>query len=70
LQALADTAEDRGLTQSEWRGVVEEKIGKQTGTSWRRAFQVVTGLKFDGLVIKVQGADRWVVDRLAVVAEG
>lgn len=70
LQALADTAEDRGLTQSEWRGVVEEKIGKQTGTSWRRAFQVVTGLKFDGLVIKVQGADRWVVDRLTVAAEG
>jgi hypothetical protein len=70
LQALADTAEDRGLTQSEWRGVVEEKIGKQTATTWRKAFQMVTGLKFDGLVIKVHGADRWVVDRVAIEAEG
>lgn len=70
LQALADTAEDRGLTQSEWRGVVEEKIGKQTATTWRKAFQMVTGLKFDGVVLKVHGADRWVVDRVAIEAEG
>lgn len=70
LQALADTAEERGLTQAEWRGVVEEKLGKQTATTWRKAFQVVTGSRFDGLVIKVQGADRWVTDPLQRVEDG
>jgi hypothetical protein len=75
LQALADTAEDRGLTQSEWRGLVDEKLGrdKPTASAWRKAFQRVTSLdpKFageGGIIVKIHGADRWTVDRVALEA--
>jgi hypothetical protein len=75
LQALADTAEDRGLTQSEWRGVVDEKLvslgqGKTKSTPWRKAFQTVTGSagRFGEVVVKIHGADRWTVDQVALQA--
>jgi hypothetical protein len=70
LQALADTAEDRGLTQSEWRGLVDEKLGKKkpTASAWRKAFQRVTSSdeKFSSVVIKIHGADRWTMDHMAI----
>lgn len=73
LQALADTAEDRGLTQAEWRGLVDEKLGKSkpTATAWRKAFQKVTSSdpKLSEVVVKIHGADRWTVDRMAIEKE-
>lgn len=75
LQALADTAEDRGLTQAEWRGVVDEKLvslgqGKTKSTPWRKAFQMVTGTagRFGEVIVKIHGADRWTVDQTALQA--
>lgn len=72
LQALADTAEDRGLTQAEWRGLVDEKLGKNkpTASAWRKAFQRVTSAdqKFSEVVVKIHGADRWTVDKVAIKA--
>lgn len=69
LQALADTAEDTGLTQSEWKGLVEEKIGQQSASSWRKAFQRITSVHFDGLVVKVHGTSRYTIDHVQKAAE-
>ena len=72
LQALADTAEDRGLTQAEWRELVNEKLGskKPNATAWRKAFQRVTSSdpKFSEVVVQIHGADRWTVDKVAIEA--
>lgn len=70
LQALKDTVADRGLTQAEWRRLVEEKRGKLTMSTWTRAFQVVTDPSAPagvaGIVVKVHGADRWTVDPVVI----
>lgn len=70
LQALKDTSVERGLTQAEWRRLVEEKSGKLPSSNWARAFQVVTDSagKAGQVVSKVHGADRWVIDPVAVTA--
>lgn len=72
LQALADVTGDRGLTQSEWRGLVEEKTGKLDSSSWRTAFQRVTdsfGKAVEsGVVMKIHGADRWTADQVSIEA--
>lgn len=68
LQALKDTVAERGLTQAEWRRVVEEKQGKLAPSTWARAFQVVTDSagRCAEIVVKVHGADRWTVDHVAL----
>jgi hypothetical protein len=67
VQALVDTAETLGLTQSEVRGLVEEKRGRMDNSTWRRAWQKVTNES--GLwshVVRPASGQRWTVDRLAI----
>jgi hypothetical protein len=69
VQTLVDTAETLGLTQSEVKGVVEEKRGQTDKTTFRRAWQKITeegGIWSD--VIVSAGGQRWTVDRVAIQA--
>lgn len=75
LQALADVAQERGLTMTGWRDLVAEKVagGKfSTKSNWEPNFQRVSDSTGPagaaGIVVKVHGADRWTVDRVALEA--
>lgn len=73
VQALKDTAAERGLRESDWKKIVEEKRGKLTASTWSRAFNVVTdsagkAAGDGGVVVKIQGAERWTIDPVAVEA--
>ena len=70
VQALVDTAETLGLTQSEVRGLVEEKRGKVENSTWRRAWQKITedSGSWSHVVVAASGA-RWTVDRTGVPAD-
>lgn len=67
VQALFDTAETLGLTQSDVKGIVEEKRGQIDRTTFKRAWQKVTdeGGRWSDVVVKA-GGERWTVDRVAV----
>jgi hypothetical protein len=69
VQALVDTAETLGLTQSEVRGLVEERRGKLDNSTWRKAWQRITedGGAWSAVVVAASG-QRWTVDRVAVGA--
>lgn len=71
VQALVDTAETLGLTQSEVRGLVEEKRGKAENSTWRKAWQKVTedGGPWAHVVVAASGA-RWTVDRTSIPGVG
>lgn len=69
VQALVDTAETLGLTQSEVKGIVEEKRGAVDKTTFKRAWQKVT--EEDGPwadVVTASSGQRWTVDRIAISA--
>lgn len=69
VQALVDTAETLGLTQSEVKGIVEEKRGAVDKTTFKRAWQKVT--EEDGPwadVVTASSGQRWTVDRMSIAA--
>jgi hypothetical protein len=70
VQAMVDTAETLGLTKSDVKGIVAEKLNRKPETStFNRAWQKVTedgGLWAD-VVVKASG-ERWTVDRVAISA--
>ena len=77
LQALADIALDYGLRKAEWLNQLARKRhdGKtysQSKENWEDNFQRIvsdTGpARAAGIVVKVHGADRWTVDRIALDA--
>lgn len=73
LQALADVARGHGLTQGEWKRLVEEKVGKiAEWSNWNTPFQVITDGTgrpcSSGVVTKGATADRWTVDTVALDA--
>jgi hypothetical protein len=69
VQALVDTAETLGLTQSEVRGLVEERRGKLENSSWRKAWQKVTDEAGSWHhVVRPANGQRWTVDRMGVAA--
>lgn len=71
VQALVDTAETLGLTQSEVRGLVEEKRGKVDNSTWRKAWQKVADESGQwGRVVRSAGGQRWTVDRVAIEGAG
>lgn len=67
VQALVDTAETLGLTQSEVKGIVEEKRGQVDKTTFRRAWQKVTEDQGTwSSVVTDAGGQRWTVDRVSI----
>lgn len=67
VQALVDTAETLGLTQSDVKGIVEEKRGQIDKTTFKRAWQKVTedDGEWSDVVVKA-GGERWTVDRVVI----
>lgn len=68
VQALVDTAETLGLTESRIRKIVEERQGQpMTSTTFTRAWQKVTeeGGPWADVVVRASG-ERWTVDRMAI----
>jgi hypothetical protein len=67
VQALVDTAETLGLTQSDVKNIVEEKRGAIDKTTFKRAWQKVTDEAgaWTDVVIKA-GGERWTVDRVQI----
>ncbi len=70
VQALVDTVGTLGLTESQTRGLIEEKHGKVDASTWRKAWQKVTdesGIWAD-VVVSARG-ERWTVDFVRVAEE-
>lgn len=68
VQALVDTAKTEGLTQSEVKGLVEEKREKPVDrATFKRAWQVVIeeGGAWSDVVVR-SGGQRWTVDPVAI----
>lgn len=68
VQVLVDTAETLGLTQSDVRGIVAEKLDRKVETStFKRAWQTITedGGPWEGIVVRA-GGERWTVDKLRI----
>jgi hypothetical protein len=67
VQALVDTVETLGLTESAVKEIVVSKRGKQSPSSWRKAWQKVTaeGGQWETIVCRASG-ERWSVDRVSI----
>lgn len=67
VQALVDTVETLGLTETGVKEIVVSKRGRQSPSSWRKAWQKVTAMggQWDGIVVPASG-ERWTVDRVSI----